>query len=93
MSGSLKTINDRLSVIDHKFEIINTRFLDVNRKIENIPSMSVPRKESVPSPPTPPVEVPTETVVPLTKPKDDLLEFLSSNRIKDILKIKDHLIN
>lgn len=90
MSGNIKTITDRLSVIDHKFDIINNRFLDVNRKIENIPSMIVPVKHNIPSPPTPPVDVPREVVIPLTKPKDDLLDFLSTNRIKNILKVNGY---
>ena len=86
MSGNISKINDKLSVIDHRFDIINNRFLDVGRKIENIPSHIVPVKHSIPSPPTPP-PVQRETIIPLTKPKDDLLDFLSTPRIKNILKV------
>ena len=86
MSGNISKINDNLSVIDHRFDIINNRFLDVGRKIENIPSHIVPVKHSIPSPPTPP-PVQRETIIPLTKPNDDLLDFLSTPRIKNILKV------
>ena len=86
ISGNISKINDKLAVIDHRFDIINNRFLDVGRKIQNLPSQIVPVKHSIPSPPTPP-PVQRETVIPLTKPKDDLLDFLSTPRIKNILKV------
>ena len=83
MSGNISKMNDRLAVVYHKFDIINNRFLDVYRRIENIPTNMVPVKHSIPSPPTP-LEVPREVVIPLTKPKDDLLDFLGTSRIKNI---------
>ena len=87
MSGQIKSLDDKIKVIDHKLDIVNNRFMDINGKLEILSSMIVPRKETIASPVTPPVEVPTESVIPLTKPKDDLLNFLGSNRIKDMLKI------
>lgn len=87
MSREIKTLQDTIKTMDHKFDIINNRFMDIEKKIENIPSMIVPRSESIPTPVTPPVIVPIESVIPLTKPKDNLLNFLSSNRTKNILNV------
>lgn len=82
MSGLIKIIDDKLKVIDHRFVIINNRFNGINDKIKDMPSII-----EVPSPVTPPIDVAIEPVIPLTKPKDDLLDFLSSNRIKEMLKV------
>ena len=71
MSGEIKTLQDTIKIIDHRFDIHNNRFADKEKKIKNIPSMIVPRSESIPNPVTPPVIVPTESVIPLTNPKAD----------------------